>query len=144
MTAVKDGDASHALKLLDSYGTRASEAIRFPIDNNGNTLLHMACASGDARLVLALVKRGADVNVQNIFGSTALHCATSHGDANVAAILLQHGAEPNVVDEDGDTPLAIAVSLRHVAVVQQLLASRADPALYPLEVCCILLLQSRM
>ena len=134
ITAVRDGHIPHALKLLDSYGTGASAAMNTPIDDSNNTLLHLACASGDTHLVLALVKRGANVNARNSYGSTALHRAASHGDPKVAAILLQHGAEPNVVDEDGDTPLTSAVSLRHVAVVQQLLASHAEPAFCQLNV----------
>ena len=126
VAAVRDGDAGLAIKLL-KLSAGCEEVIKDTIDHNRNTLLHIASASGDSRLVLALVSRGADVNARNSFGMTALHCAASYGiSPAIVAILLRHGADPNVIDQDGDTPLTNAISLAHVAVVQQLLAAHAD------------------
>ena len=128
VAAVRDGDASLALKLLKS--SAGCEVINDTIDNKRNTLLHIASASGDSRLVLALVTRGADVSARNNFGMTPLHCAASYGmSPAIVAILLRHGADPNAIDQDGDTPLMSAISLAHVPVVQQLLAARADLSL---------------
>ncbi|KAH9114351.1 hypothetical protein AeMF1_011554 [Aphanomyces euteiches] len=81
-------------------------------DKEGNTVLHLACASGrpQAAFVLELyLALGADPNMQNVLGRTPLHiCTLLRRDDLLVERLLAFGADPNVYSIDKKTPLHIA------------------------------------
>jgi ankyrin repeat protein len=49
---------------------RALGLLNNPVDDDGNTLLHMACKSNDNNLVKELIKAGADRSIKNKAGET--------------------------------------------------------------------------
>src|SRR5258705_13611229 len=59
----------------------------------------------DRMAVVALIKRGADVNAAQPDGATALHWAGHWNDVAMAADLLHAGAGPNSANDYGVTPL---------------------------------------
>lgn len=64
--------------------------------------LHFAAKKGDAAMVAALVKAGADVNLRAVgAGPTALQEAVIHGHRDVADLLLKAGAKPNFFTDVG-------------------------------------------
>lgn len=67
--AIKAGDAAGVKKLLDG-GADASYA-----DRTGNSLLHLAAMFNRYDLVEMLVKRGADMTVQNASKETPIDVA---------------------------------------------------------------------
>jgi ankyrin repeat protein len=81
---------------------------------NGNDLLGMATATGDARTVALLLARGADPAAANVHGWTALHQAAYMGRPDLARALLEAGAPPATSARgDGGTPLVIALFWGH-------------------------------
>ena len=83
--------------------------------------------NNDARLILALLAAGADIEARSPTGWTALHVAAGFSRALVIAILARHGATVNTADNDGDTPLITAAAMGHTDTVHQLLANGANP-----------------
>ncbi|KAF0697680.1 Aste57867_11651 [Aphanomyces stellatus] len=90
-------------------------------DKEGNTVLHLVCASArpKAAYVLELyLTLGADPNAQNVLGRTPLHiCALLRRDDVLTERLLAYDADPNVYSIDKKTPLHVAVKrgLEHQA-----------------------------
>ena len=67
---LQDGDPSYAVKNQPHIPDNAQ--INRPIDNEGHTALHWACAMGDINVVKQLIQRGAIRDVGNIRGETPL------------------------------------------------------------------------
>lgn len=54
------------------------------VDNNGNSLLHIACAKGDYKFMKYLVEdKGADTKIKNKDGKTPLQLAKKHGKKDI-------------------------------------------------------------
>jgi uncharacterized protein len=77
----------------------------------GLTPLIYAARSGCMGCVLALVKRGANVNEPTPEGFTPLITALDNRHYDIAKYLLQHGANPGTWDWYGRTPLYVAVDM---------------------------------
>lgn len=60
--------------------------------------LHAAAAQGHAAIVRALIKRGADMNIQDESDRTPLHIATEWGRVAVMRTLLAMGASRSILD----------------------------------------------
>jgi hypothetical protein len=69
-------------------------------DDQGNTLLHIAAQNGAKRLVKLCLRRGADLNAQNLNGQTALHFAFGYGYNEVGEYLVSKGADDSIVNRD--------------------------------------------
>lgn len=72
-------------------------------DDAGNTLLHIAAQNGNKRMVKLCLRRGAQLNVQNLNGQTALHFAFSYGYNEVGEYLVGKGADDSIRNKDGLT-----------------------------------------
>jgi hypothetical protein len=101
----------------------------------GDTALHVAAASYDARLVRRLIALGADCAAKNRRGAEPLHyaCDTQRDQprrqAEAIRALCTAGADPNALDKSGVSPLHRAVRTRGDAAVAALLELGADPRL---------------
>lgn len=62
----------------------------------GWTLLFRAVCNGNFNVVELLLTKGADPNVQNIYGETPLHQAVDNGKHNIINLLLEKNADPNI------------------------------------------------
>jgi len=81
---------------------------------------------GNASAVLALLKKGADVNRPQADGATALHWAAHHNDVALAKRLLAAGARPNTANDYGITPLFLAAINGSAEMIDTLLTGGAD------------------
>jgi ankyrin repeat protein len=80
-------------------------------DENGNSLLFLAAASGNLSSVQFLLLSGADVNATNLQGMSPLYAAVMNGHEQVVDSLLtkKHGCDVNLSDRKyGQTPLHLA------------------------------------
>jgi ankyrin repeat protein len=77
--------------------------------------------------VVALIKRGADVNAPQADGATALHWAAYWDDTAMAADLLAANAVPNAVNDYGVTPLTLAATNGSAEMMERLLKAGARP-----------------
>ena len=90
------------------------------------TALHWACFFGRARLIAALLAKGARVDRVDDVGWTPLHAACADGHVEVVALLLAKGARIDRVDDVGRTPLHVTCAGGHAKVAALLLARIAS------------------
>lgn len=72
-------------------------------DDTGNSLIHIAAQNGNKRMIKLCLKRGADVNAQNLNGQTPLHFAYSYGYNEVGEYMISKGADDTIRNKDGLT-----------------------------------------
>ena len=95
--------------------------INMPIDDDGNTLLLLACKTSRSTgynnrsvkgdIIDEIMKHNPDINLTNRFGETALmHTCARDFDMmeNVQLMLLEQGADVSAADKNGDTALHYA------------------------------------
>ncbi|KAG7263745.1 hypothetical protein CRUP_012273 [Coryphaenoides rupestris] len=101
---------------------------RVPVDGTdeeGNTALQFAAASGHEGIVRFLLRKGASVDGRNHYGWTPLMQAARFGHLNVAHMLLENGAEINGRNRLGASVLSMAARGGHTHVVKLLLEGGA-------------------
>lgn len=94
-------------------------------DEEGNTALQFASASGHENLVRFLLRKGASVDSRNNYGWTPLMQAARFGHLSVGHMLLENGAEINGRNRLGASVLGMAARGGHIHVVKLLLESGA-------------------
>ncbi|MCA9759598.1 MAG: ankyrin repeat domain-containing protein [Candidatus Eisenbacteria bacterium] len=103
ITAMVEGD----LVALDSLLVEANG--QFPVDVQGQTLLHLASrygsGDGNTALLAHLVDSGIPVSAPDLHGITPLHTAASNDCVPCVARLLELGAKVDARRHDGQTPL---------------------------------------
>jgi uncharacterized protein len=110
-------------KLLLAAGANVQAATR----EGAITPLLMACQNGNAAMIDALLKAGADSNAVKSNGTTPLMMAAASGSVEAVKTLLDHGAGVNAKESaHGQTALMFAAALNRAAVVKLLLANGAD------------------
>jgi serine/threonine protein kinase len=119
--ALDDGRRSAVLKALNA-GLPADYRVA-----GRETPLFEAARIGDARLVEALLSRGANVNARSRSGSTPLTEAAIYGRVDLARLLLDRGAAIDAANNDGRTALIEAGMRGDLPMVQLLLGRGADP-----------------
>jgi uncharacterized protein len=103
-----------------------TQIITYDKDDGGNTHLMRAALDGQGETVKALLRRGADVNAQNLEGRTALMFAVINLRTASVKTLLQFGADVNVQAHCGCTPLMLAACSGDIGITQALLNRGAD------------------
>ncbi|CAN1357434.1 ADP-ribosylation factor GTPase-activating protein AGD3 [Linum perenne] len=78
-------------------------------DQDGCTLLHLACETADIGMLELLLQYGANVNSRDSRGRTPLHWCTTRGRASFAKLLLSRGANRGAVSGEGKTSLEVGV-----------------------------------
>ncbi len=68
------------------------------------TALHMAVMNNHSQYVKALIEKGANVNVQDVYGKTPLHFAHMYFYEDSIKALLNAGADPMIKDIHGYSP----------------------------------------
>uniref|UniRef100_A0A8C2UY31 Myosin XVI n=1 Tax=Chinchilla lanigera TaxID=34839 RepID=A0A8C2UY31_CHILA len=79
-------------------------------NEQGVTLLHMACASGYKEVVSLLLEHGGDLNIPDDQYWTPLHLAAKYGQTNLVKLLLIHQANPKLMNCNEEKPSDIAAS----------------------------------
>lgn len=76
-------------------------------DENGMTVLQMACLTNNARKVSEIISKKPNIDIKNDIGDTALHIACRGSHLIITSMLTSCGADVNIADKDGLTPLHI-------------------------------------
>ncbi|KAM4600623.1 NF-kappa-B inhibitor epsilon [Polymixia lowei] len=100
----------------------------------GLTCLHLATLNRQHHLIDLLVKKGADLNIQEgTSGKTALHLAVELHDVPSVTLLLNKGANVDAAMFNGCTPLHLAVGRQDATIAHRLCQSGADKMLRNME-----------
>lgn len=118
MAAVTKRNSDIALLLL-AKGADATVTV------GGESALAIAAGNGDAAMIAALVKAGADARGPQ--GGLGLRRAAAAGQLDAVQALASAGADLNAADDAGDTPLMFAARKEQIAVGCFLLKAGADP-----------------
>jgi ankyrin repeat protein len=116
-----------AVDVLLEHGADVGAVAKNPIRVQA---LHSAVAAPDtgvdeatvARIAMALVGAGADVNARQHGGFTPLHAAAMNGHADVAQLLLARGADAGAADDSGTTAADRAGEPGHIELADSLRA----------------------
>ncbi|GMH73627.1 hypothetical protein TL16_g06244 [Triparma laevis f. inornata] len=76
--------------------------IDYP-DAVGNTLLMVACQNGNKRIAKLCLRRGAELNKQNINGQSCLHYGFGYGFEDLGEYLIDKGADDSLKNADNLT-----------------------------------------
>ena len=98
-TAIMTGNTD-AFKQCLASGANLNE--KEPM--GGSSPLISACLFGRTEMAKALIKAGADINLQNNDGSTALHTAAFFCRPDIVRLLLAAGANKTIKNKYGQTP----------------------------------------
>uniref|UniRef100_A0A8C3GLI8 Myosin XVI n=1 Tax=Cairina moschata TaxID=8855 RepID=A0A8C3GLI8_CAIMO len=79
-------------------------------NDDGVTLLHMACANGYKNVASLILDHGADLNMVDNQYWTPLHLAAKYGQTHLVKLLLMHWANPNLLNCNNEKPSDIAAS----------------------------------
>lgn len=82
------------------------------MDENGNTMLHLAAKKGRGDLLALWLSYGADIEARNKQGNTPLHEAAQHS-AVAVKVLLRKGAQTQVKNKLDQTPVSLAFSVNN-------------------------------
>lgn len=74
-----------------------------PIDLQGMTPLHLACAQGHYQVAIQLLNGGADINHQDKRGETCIFAAKRSGSRRLQNYLLEQGVDVNIPNFEGKT-----------------------------------------
>lgn len=104
--------------------------INLEVENaKKNTVLNLACLSGDSTLCYKLINLGADVSTKNVYGDTPLHSSVRSGDLGTVLVVLQNSLgsifEKNML---GETPLHVAFisPKKNKKIIEQLILNGSD------------------
>ncbi|WP_028314014.1 ankyrin repeat domain-containing protein [Desulfatibacillum aliphaticivorans] len=122
--AIRNGDLQGVFRLLESGCN-----IESP-NEAGDSALLQACLADQEEIALALIDKGANVNVQpQRHGLTPLMIASVKGMEQAVQSLISSGAAVNAQGLRGQTPLYFSVFSKNPRIVQLLLEAGADPNL---------------
>lgn len=97
--------AAGALESAKALAKAAAEAgLIDELDSAGNSALLIAAASGNEKMVKALLASGANPNLADSDGVAPLHLAAAIESESIVKQLLAAGADPMAVDNRGRTP----------------------------------------
>ncbi|XP_071099301.1 ankyrin-3-like [Haliotis cracherodii] len=145
---VEKGADINATYIRETAFTQALESERFNIavrimgsrtfnPNAGNkferTPLFCAAKDGKYEIAVALLNKGADINLADISGVTPLGATAWYDRHQVAQLLIDRGADINQQDSSGETPLYRACANVSVKVSKVLLENGADKNLQTYE-----------
>ena len=124
-SAIHHGLDAIALELLQVPAINVDFALE-----DGTTALYLAVECGMLSVVVALLKKGANVNSVRKDSSAPLHIAAKKGSKEMCALLATHSqTNINLQLKSGKTALHIAVEYNHPDVVSFFLERGANPAL---------------
>ncbi|XP_071086410.1 putative ankyrin repeat protein RF_0381 [Haliotis cracherodii] len=93
------------------------------INNDGNTILHLACAQNWKIVKFLLSRNIVDINSRARNGRTPLMMTALSGSKTGFELLTRKGANPSLVDKDGNNILHLACMRTHVDIVKYIVVN---------------------
>jgi ankyrin repeat protein len=127
LNAATHGELALVTEWLDGNAADANIVNARCTECAGMTLLIGSAIGGQKAVIALLLRRQADIDMQDAEGHSALMAATEHAQTAAVAALLKSGASTDLRDAvDGETALMAACSSGHSAIVLMLLQAGAE------------------
>ena len=110
MEAIEGGDEAGVKRELDDG------ADPLFADDEGFTVLHMACQEGYDAIATMLIRKGAEIDATDDDGTTPLMLAASGGHLEAVEMLIKEGADVSMKSKKGKTALFCASCVAGSAV----------------------------
>ena len=118
--------------LTSTPGVNLGIAFCDQLDGDGNTLLHIACASGNLKMTEFLAKNGADILKPDKHGDAPIHIACKCSQLDILRVLLDCiNCDPNQQNAVGDTAMHIVCRKRTGRELQFLKVLTSTPGINP-------------
>lgn len=98
------------------------------IDDNGSSMLILACYRGNIEVAKFLINHSADLNYNSKNGTALMACVVK-GAYQLADELISKKANLDLTDGNGMTALMLAVQFKNVEMVKKLVAAGANKTL---------------
>lgn len=95
------------LEVVEHFVTKNPHLLH-ETDEDGETLLHVACSGGSLDMVKLLIAAGANIEAQTAAGTTPLLSACFCNNFDIVQYLVEQGASIHVCDARGRTPYDVA------------------------------------
>ena len=79
-------------------------------DERGNVTMHVAASRGLLEMMAFLIRKGANIDIQDIYGNTPLLYAIDKNQVDAVELLIKNGANVHITDFRGNSPLHSACS----------------------------------
>lgn len=112
-------------KLQDNHFIKI-HGLKYQIDENKNTVLHLACESGNKHLIKKLLKKKPFLDIKNNQHKTPLNLALENNFFDILKILLKCGANINSTMQFGETSLHRATACNDTVKTRCLLDNKAN------------------
>ncbi|RNA24175.1 ankyrin repeat domain-containing 17, partial [Brachionus plicatilis] len=133
--ANSDKEAIDALTQVANKKIAVGKSLTELLEENADSVLGLACASGYLELVSVLLAINSNSNLDTVSKSkiknesTPLIEACSNGHEQIVELLLKHGANPNKKSSSGSSPLHYAIQNQHANIVKKLAETCKDAIL---------------
>lgn len=127
-TAVRSGHLDTLNRMAKEF-LAIDENVAKCIDENGNSIAHLALDKSTDTLMYVIEELHADVNAVNFQGRTPLHEAVTKNYVECCELLLQNGANDSIQSATLSTPFHTAAACGSVECMEVLLKHSENPAL---------------
>lgn len=117
--AVKSGDTALVKKHLTAKVDVNTQ------DGSGNSLLHLAVAASNDKMLTLLLDNGANVNVLNESGITPFHLSVTNNSQGLVDMLLKANAATDIMNTAGFAAIHTATKANNPVVIEMIL--KASP-----------------
>ena len=98
------------------------------IDDNGSSMLILACYRGNQEVAKFLIENGSDLNYASKNGTALMACVMKNEFQLVDELFLKK-VNPDLTDSNGITALMLAVQFKNVEMVKKLVNAGANKGL---------------
>lgn len=120
-------DNLESLQRLSNDFLSINDNVAKCVDDNGNTIAHLALGRNTVTLEFVINRLQADVNAANDQGRTPLHEAVTHNYVECCEVLLASGADDAIQSCTLSTPFHTAAACGSVECMELLLTHSDDP-----------------
>jgi cytohesin len=121
VTGPKPAGSLDAVKILITAGSDVNATAKDYAGDDGRSILHDAARKGDAKIITALIRAGADVEARDNNNETPLYWALGEDHTQAALALVKAGAELNIENNKGHYPIEEAIANLNVEMVKALI-----------------------
>lgn len=112
--AIKDNDLKTVIRMLES-----NTSLTYDYDHFHQTILHWMAKRNRYNMMAFAIKKGANINAEDIAGRTPLHVAVLLNNIESVMMLLYELANPFSCDKDGRKPIDLTINRTIIFILKR-------------------------